>query len=453
MSETDRTRGTPDASHRVWEPRKLGGDKLALLGLFVLALLAARFVVALKSAIPLSGPIELPHAGLSVSVPRGNGWHSEEKWEFQENAFVVSSVLTLASSHPVAQARCRYLLATEPTAHRIRFEQRASEVDGTIVKTDQTRAAALAIDWVHIEKPEILLDTFMGTAELPDNRQFDIEVSQITGDTELAERTFKAIVDSLSFKDNQLLGAGAEIIGTIKSKGLGSFLDNHAEQTFYLIEDSTGHPIGFATDALMKAGRDAPFNIQAAGFSYIGRRHTLEQATSFQCGDNLDEFVYKSEARGSTGRNGTEAVFHKTGTMTVTKSGVRPEEENYRLGPAAIPDVFLDQVLGQMLDCRKEEIIVDIVEAHGKVTPTFVSKIEAAKDSAGGQDAAYAFKLELLDGRGFTEQVYLNDRKQIYRMLLQQQDSYIVERSTAEDIIREFPGYAQYVLQNHQTLK
>ncbi len=438
---------------QIYGTRKLGGDKLALLGLFVLALLAARLVVALKSAIVLSEPIELPRAGLSVSVPMGAGWDSDEKWEFRENAFVVSGTLTLTSGNPIAQVRCRYLLAAEPTGHQIRFEQKASEFGGTIVRTDQIRIAALTVDWVHIQKPEILLDTFMGTAALPNNRQLDIEVYQVTGDTELAEQTFKAIVKSLDFKDNQLLGAGAQIVETIKRKGLGSLLGSRAQQTFYLIKDSAGHTIGFATDVLTDAGGDAPFNIQAAGFSYIEGRHTLEQATSFQCRDNLDEFVYRSQARSGTGGSGTEAVFDRTGTMTVTKSGVRPEEETYRLGPAAIPDVFLDQVLAQMLDCHAEEIVVDMVEAHGKITPMFVSKIKAAKDNAGGQDAAYVFKLELLDGRGFYEQVYLDEQKQIYKMLLQQQEMYIVERRTAEDIIREFPGYAQYVLRSHQMLK
>jgi len=46
-----------------------------------LALSAAHLVVALKSAVLLSEPIELPHGGLSVSVPMGNGWYSEKKAE------------------------------------------------------------------------------------------------------------------------------------------------------------------------------------------------------------------------------------------------------------------------------------------------------------------------------------------------------------------------------------
>lgn len=432
--------------------KKLGGDKVALLGLFVLALAAARFVVALKSAILLSEPVKLSAAGLTVSVPSGNGWRSEEKWEFQENEFVISSILTLASGNPVAYAHCRYLLAATPMAHQVRFEQRASNVDGTVIKTDQIQTTSLTIDWAHIEKPEILLDTFLGAAELPGGRQLEIEVNQITGDTELAARTFKAMVDSLDFKDNQLLGAGAEIVETIRKKGLSNLLDAQAQQSFYLIRDSAGRTIGFKSDVLSSSGGDSPFNIKSASFSYVEARHTTEQATSFQCSDKLDEFVYKSQARSAVGRDGVQTVLDKTGTMTVMQSEVRPEEKTYRLGPSSIPDVFLDQVLGRMLDSGKEKIIVDVVDTHGKITPTFISRMEAAKDDA-GQDAVYAFKLELLDGRGFYEQFYLNERKQTYRMFLQWEETYIVERAAAEDIIREFPGYAQTILRNRQILK
>lgn len=433
--------------------RRPWGDKVALLGLFILALLAARLVVTLKSAVLLSEPIELPRSGLSVSMPMGNGWSSEGKWKFQENAFIVRSVLSLTSGKPVAQAHCRYLLAVEPTAHRARLEQRASEVNGAIVRMDQLQAASLTIDWAHIERPEVLLDTFIGTAELPNERELDIEVNQITGDTELAEQIFKAIVNSLDFKDNQLLSAGAEIVESIKRKGLGNFLENQDKQSFYLVKDSTGRVAGFASDVLTDSGNDAAFNIQTASFSYVEGRHTEEQEITFQCTDKFDEFVYRSQARSAAGRSDMQVVLDKSGTMTVMEAGVQPEKNNYRLGPSAIPDVFIDQVLGQMLDSGKKEIIVDVVNAYGKITPTFVSGIEAAKDEPEARNAAYVFKLELLDGRGFYELLYLNEQKQTYRMFLQREDAYIVERTTAEEIVREFPVYAQTVLQNRQMPK
>ena len=182
--------------------RKPGGDKVALLGLFVLALLAARLVVGLKSAISLSAPIPLPGEGLSVCVPSGNGWYNEKQWALVENSFALRSVFALRSGKPTAQVRCRYLLAAEPASPAAQFEHKAREVNGAIVKTGQTQAASLTIHWAHIQQPDILLEVFFGVAKLPNGRQFDIEVRQTTGGADLAARIFKSIAGSLDFKQS-----------------------------------------------------------------------------------------------------------------------------------------------------------------------------------------------------------------------------------------------------------
>jgi hypothetical protein len=109
--------------------KKFAGDKMALLALFVLALLTARLVVGLKSAVSLSEPIELPCEELSVSMPSGNGWHSEEQWEFRENTFAVRSLFTLRSGKPSAQAHCRYPLPV-PVGRRAGFTQGALRAAG-----------------------------------------------------------------------------------------------------------------------------------------------------------------------------------------------------------------------------------------------------------------------------------------------------------------------------------
>ena len=176
----------------IYGTRTLGGDKIALLGLFIVALLIARSIVALKSTLVLSGPIKLPYTGLSVSMPIGSGWQSERQWKYRENIFFLSSIFAVGSGRPTAWANCQYLLTAETIAPQTWFEQKASEVEGTIVKTDQTRTDTLTIDWAQIQRPEMLLDMFLGIAKLPNKRQLNIEVYQITGDSDLTELAFKS---------------------------------------------------------------------------------------------------------------------------------------------------------------------------------------------------------------------------------------------------------------------
>jgi len=187
---------------KTYDIKKIGGDKIALLGLFVVALLIARLIVASKSALILSEPIILAQAGLSVSMPSGNGWKTEKQWKYHENVFSLSSNFAPGSNRPTAWAQCRYLLAAETATPQMRFEQKAFEVDGQIVKMDQTHTDTLTFYWALIEQPRTPLSFIFGTAKLPNNRQFDIEVHQIMGDAEMAELAFKRIVKTLSFKDD-----------------------------------------------------------------------------------------------------------------------------------------------------------------------------------------------------------------------------------------------------------
>jgi len=211
-------------------------------------------------------------------------------------------------------------------------------------------------------------------------------------------------------------------------------------------------------DVLVDSGTDgstagAQPNIQAAGLFYIRGQNFIEQGTSFQCSNDLDEFVYKSEISERTGRSGTEIILDETGVITVREYQAQPEEKSYRLNPAAIPDIFLDQLLMQMLDSGTSQIVVDIIEATGKIIPTLIAAVEVANDLTADEDAAYAFMLELLDGRGFSEKIYLNDRKQVYLRLARQDNIYILERAEIESIVREFPEHAEHIRRNNQMLR
>lgn len=432
---------------------KPGYDKIALLGFFILSLLVAHLIVVFKSRISFSDPIRLSQTGLSVSMPVGQAWQNDRQWQYQENMFSLSSLFPRGSDRPTTWANCRYLLSAETTTPQMRFDQRASEIDAVIVETNQTQTDTLTIDWARIEKPELHFSMFFGTARLPDNRQLDIEVNQIAGDGEPAELVFKHIIETLKFEDNQLLKAGAEIVAEIKSRGLAGFLDNQNRQAFFLIKDPAKRTIGFTMDMIVDSGTETQPNIRAAGLFYIRGQSTLEQGTSFQCSNNLDKFVYKSEISHRTGRSGTETILDGHDVITVRKFQDKPNEKTYHLGPAAIPDVFLDQILMQMLESGTSQIIADIIDADGKIIPTHIAAIEVAQDITDDEDAAYAFMLELMDGRGFSEKIYLNDRKQVYLRLARQDNIYILERAEVESIVNEFPEHAEHILRNNQMLR
>lgn len=431
-----------DATYAI---KKYDLGKVALLFLFIIALLLASFIVASRSHLVLSGPIILEHFGLSASIPAGNGWRTDKQWKHEESGFTLSSVFIPDSTNPTAFAQCRYLLAPPETTAIMQFEQKAAAAGSTIETTDQIQTDDLAIDWAHIKKQGSLLDIFLGTARLPHNRRLDIEVHHIAGDMDLAEQVFKSIAQSLKFEDNQLMQVGSEVVTEIKNTGLAGLLYGREQQTFFLIKDVKNQSIGFTMDTLIDLGLDAQLNIQAETFFYSRSRRS-QQRTLFQSTDNLDEFIWKSETSTASGKTGTEINLSKDGTMTVKKFSLQTDEKHYQLGAAAIPEVLFDQLLVQMLASGREKIIVDIIDADGKITPVFVYREE-------DENAAYVFELQLLDGRGFSERLYLDSREQIFKILLRQEGLYTLERTDAENILRQFPERAEYILQKSGTLE
>jgi hypothetical protein len=427
--------------------KKRGGDKVGLLGLFVLTVLAAYFTVALKSAVTLSEPIPLPHTGLSISMPVGNGWHSEKRWMYLDNTFILSSVFALQPGKTTGRAYCQYRWAAKKAPPEDRFEWKASGIDGEIVETARTQAEGLTVDWVRIERPDFLLTTFWGTAELPNGRQLDIEVHQIMSDPELSRRIFNRILTNLKFTDDPLIEAGAEVVTTIKNKGLDTYLDDQKQRTSYLIKDSVGRSIGFTIEFLVDSGKEDPLNVKGASFLYIGGRNTLEQETSFQCSNNLNAFTYGNRIDRREGRSVTQTALDESGIISVKKFGLPPDQKQYFPGSSALPDVFFGHIFKQMLDSDKREIVVDLIDADGKIIPTYITGIESEN-----LQAAYVFDLEILDGRGSSQRVFLDEQRQIYKSLIQQESQYVLERTSAEEILREFPERAPRILLNNQTL-
>jgi hypothetical protein len=179
--------------------RKFGGDKIALLGLFVVALLTARLIVGLRSGLVLSEPIPLRNTSLSVSVPIGNGWQSNGRWREHDGVYVLGSSFLLGRSE-TARALCLYMPTAEKTTPRMRFEQEKDNVNGVIIEINEMHTDSLIIEWAHVKGQKTPMTMFLGTAILPDDGQLDIQVIEFTGDAEQAEQVFRSIVESINLR-------------------------------------------------------------------------------------------------------------------------------------------------------------------------------------------------------------------------------------------------------------
>ena len=435
--------------------KKYALDKVALLVLLIITLLAAHFVVISKSSLKLSGPIVLEHTGLSASVPTGNGWQTDKRWKYEENGYTLNSVFVPNSTNPTAFVHCRYLVAPMKSTMLTRFEQKAAASGGTIEKTAQIHTADLTIDWAHIKKNEALLETFLGSTWLPYGRRLDIEVHHIGGDTASAKEAFKSIASSLRFEDTSLLRTGSKVITEIKHTGLSAFFYGQERQNFFLIKDAENRPLGFTLDTFVEPNPSTPLNIQLRNFFYIRGRHEhpamprrspQQRVVFFRSTDHLDEFTWKSETSTVSNKIATEIKVDEDGIISVKKFSREADEKRYYLSSTAIPEVLLDQLVVQMLRGSSEKIIVDVIGADGTITPALVCR-------TGTENGTHVLNLQLLDNQGFSEQIYVDSQQRILKVLLQQKSTYTLERTDAEDILRQFPERAEYILQESKMLE
>ncbi|MHC4482133.1 MAG: hypothetical protein ACYSW4_01150 [Planctomycetota bacterium] len=430
-----------------YETKKYEADKIALLGFFAAGLLIAHLIVASRHAIVLSEPIELDYAGLSVSIPVGNGWQSEKKWEYHKNTFILKSVFNPGAGIS-ATAHCRYLLAGTRASPEILFQETASDIDSVIVKIHQMRTGMLTIDWAHIQDPETQHSMFFGIVELPNGRQLEIAVLQATEDAGRAEQVFKRIAETLTFKDNQLLRAGREIIAEIKHKGISAFLDKLGWQSFFLIKDVTGRTVGFTMDVAVNTASDAGLNIQSAGLLYIPGGYGQERVMFLQSDDSFDEFSWKSETAAPGQRSSTEILLGEDSVLTVTRLNQSKEKQTYRLSSASIPDFLLDLVFSQMLESDRSKIIVDTINADGRLVEVVISRVKNRDSTLSQIESAYTLRVHFLGDRGFSEDVYLDSEGRISE--IRRDGAYRFERTSAEGVLRLFPERSDYILKKNK---
>jgi hypothetical protein len=285
---------------------------------------------------------------------------------------------------------------------------------------------------------------------LPNNRQINIEVFHPAGDEELAEQVFKLIVASLKCQDNQPLEAGSKIATKIKGEGLknlGGGNQGHSQKETFLIRNAAKKDVGFVIDTLLINLPDSNKpGIQSANYYYLRDGFDKEQVAYFQSNKELTEFAWKGEIGGTEGAIGTEVTLDKDGVMTVKILDTKVEEEKYYPGPAAIPDVLAESAFAAMLDSNCPKIILDIIQSDGTITPTLISRTET-KNLPADANFANTFRLEFLNGQDFSEQVYLDGSRRISKILLQQDNLYIIERADVKDIFEKFPYQAERVLQ------
>jgi len=248
------------------------------------------------------------------------------------------------------------------------------------------------------------------------------------------------------------LKAGGQVVAEIKRKGIAGFLDSQSWQSFFLIKDTRGHPIGFTMDVFTDSMTYTALNIRSASLLYIRGRYSHDKIMFFQSDNSFDRFSWKSETVRPGERSGTEILRGQDGVVTVTKSGRNKTQQSYKPDSASIPDFLLDLVFTQMLESGHTKIIVDTINADGKMVDVVISRIKTKYRRPSQTEAEYKLNVDFSDDGGFSELVYLDSQGRILEIFLEP-DGICFERTNVEDILEKFPERVDYILQREKILE
>ncbi|MGD0078144.1 MAG: hypothetical protein ABSB91_05920 [Sedimentisphaerales bacterium] len=414
-------------------------EKIAFAVVLVISLVAAQAVINLRSSIRLSAPVELSKSGLSVSVPQGSAWHSDDKWKFDGDGFTIDSSFITGANMGRSYARCRYILAAKQMTAQERFSEYASSLNAEPVETGQLAVKGLVVDWAKIsdaneQTSSVPFEIMFGVCQLPEGRYLEIEVLTTEDEKGLAQNIFNAIIKSIRFSDNGLLKAGIQIVGDCRNEGLAKALTGREKQvSLFMLTDASNHPVGFTMDALA-AEPNTESEVEAASYFYRRGRVPEEEVGLLHTDGTFTTFTWRVENR--TGARAKRLEMSVNDQNLVIQE--QDTEKEHTLNKAAVPEIIADQVLKTFLDSNQNSILIDIIRSDGTISPLYAEKAELA------QDANQVIKVELLDGRGIRQQIYYDNSKNLIKTVFEQ--SGVLTRSTAEEIAKLFPERAYIIL-------
>ena len=410
---------------------KYSADKIVLLGMLVLSLILAKLVVISKSSISFSEPILLKNASFKISLPNSKGWKAENNFSYNNNSYITNSYLLANSRVPVAWIKCTYYLTASQLDPQQRLIEKVQTIRGKYDTVSTYETSQLTLHYTNISHQENSTVLTYGTGTLADGRILDIEIicesSTIEQDIS-SVKILKTIAASILLEPNQLRNNGEQIIRDIRALGVDACLKNLDERLLFLVKDRDQKIIGYSSE-FISSSNNRPLNIKAAGTLDILSVFKIQKGYSFYSDNSFNKFEMNSFSQDSVSRSKLKVSLANQKIHISKESSSEPTILNTTAD--IIPEALLNLVYKQMLTTNTNEIIVDILESDGKVTPVVISTIESNADGA-------TLRMTLLNDTGLTHIITTDAENNIDKIEFYKKN-IIFERTTEENIFKLFP--------------
>ncbi len=429
--------------------RKYSLEEVALLAMFAFGLLIAGLIVVRRGRIEMSEPVELPHSGLSLSLPAGPGWERSAGWSYETSTSEFSLSARLRVGNQLGGVvHCRYLLAS-------------AETDPEQVLTERLAAATLqaarwdridndvTVHWVEAGRPGRVADTFLGVAALDHGRVLEISV-RAPVDHLLADKVFRLIAESVVFVSDEFISRGAGFVRRFRSRGLGDIIQQQKVadgESIYLINDAVGKPAGFRIETFRKSAEGSDWSSVAVERIHytVGTRGQASKS-HFECTDRLDRFIWQSGrmSRRAPHAIATEIELADDGSMHI-RGATSSQELTYRPGEHAVAEILIDQVTRAFLGAYENEALIDLILADGTIIPAVISTVDVSRDTENKWGAAYSVRVRFLHGGEAYVQSYFDFEKNLVGKIEKNRRVLYWHKSDRKTLAETFDNLERYL--------
>ncbi len=427
------------------QKKLVGKDKIVLLGIFILSLLLAKFIVSARSVINLSEPIILKKTGLAVALPTGTGWQKTRHWSYKHNTFALVAIFGVRPGAPTTSVKWQYLLEPEPLTAEEQFKKYAAAITGEITETGQIQSDGPNLHWALIKQSGKTADLFLGIAQLQNQRWLYLRVEYAIGSKQFGEKVFNATAKSINFENNNLLQTGTEVVDYARTDELQILTATDTEQEFFFIEDANEQIIGFFASILQGSNDVNSFKITSS--THIEENLQINEISMLQGSYPMNRFLWKTRVADlASGIEKSSEIELTDNTITISSFGPG-HDKTYLFADSAIPDALLDLVINAFLETDHHQIMVDLITSFGRIKPVIISKIDNSQPVKNSEKFAYAIRIDFLDGQGRYDQIYFNEDKKIIRQVINAPIILILKRIDKKQLLEKFPKWQEYILQ------
>ncbi len=453
--------------------QKYSADKIFLLCLFAASLLTAYWMVEARSAIILTEPIELKHIGLSAPIPHKNGWESNKKWTHKDNTITLSSYFQPQAQFFPDVVQFIYHLASDANSRESEIDQMITNSGMEMVEEGKKQAEGISFEWKCFKYPDDLNDIsnkILAYADLGQGRWLELIISVSDINYVKTQKLLKKIIGQVSYRKNNLLTKGIEIIDLVKNKPLLNSIHSPQKPELFVIKSVRNKPIGYILNMTTISGNtdDPEIRFTRSAYNnktYIKREKTngekvtipanLDQATYFITQNSYKSFTWESEVAhtaksipGLVDRYYFKVNMVDTNNIAVLRQSnqqdLNVDEKYNKISRATLPSIFRDAIFKKLLMSQQNNIIVDFIKEGGKVIPALISIMD--NDPKLTPKASYTLKVEFI-GLENIEIISLDNKMNMLRKSVTGDNNYIFEPASLNDLIRLFPERAGAIIE------